>query len=179
MPSELLHFPPAYTLVGLYRLITDPSIRTPVLDKVKHASVRGAVVALVYAVGSWRVLDWIIRKFLIGGRGGFLGLRRGKVGDAVKESVDGLVRVGLGRFGFDIDLVFCKHYPAVKSGDELTTDTHLLILLPQISSILRFFIYKNLKIARSRAYALTVASRRKPSEFWSQVTKTIRCVAGN
>lgn len=48
-------------------------------------------------------------------------------------------------------------------------DTHLLILLPQISSILRFFIYKNLKLARSRAYALTVSSRRKPSEFWSQV----------
>lgn len=50
----------------------------------------------------------------------------------------------------------------------LRPDTHLLILLPQISSILRFFIYKNLKIARSRAYALTVSSRRKPAEFWSQ-----------
>lgn len=49
------------------------------------------------------------------------------------------------------------------------SDTHLLILLPQLSSILRFFIYKNLKIARSRAYALTVSSRRKPAEFWSQV----------
>lgn len=47
-----------------------------------------------------------------------------------------------------------------------------MILLPQISSILRFFIYKNLKIARSRAYALTVASRGKPSEFWSQVRFT-------
>lgn len=48
-------------------------------------------------------------------------------------------------------------------------DTHLLILLPQLSSILRFFIYKNLKLARSRAYALTVSSRRKPPQFWNQV----------
>lgn len=48
-------------------------------------------------------------------------------------------------------------------------DTHMLILLPQISSILRFFVYKNLKLARSRAYALTVSSRRKPPQFWNQV----------
>ena len=108
MPSEFLHFPPAYTLVGLYRLLTDPSIRTPVLDKVRHASIRGAVVALLYAVGSWRVLDWFIKRFLIGG-GGFLGLGRGKVGEAVKESVGGLVTVGLGRFSFQVDLVLCKH----------------------------------------------------------------------
>lgn len=53
-------------------------------------------------------------------------------------------------------------------------DTHLLILLPQISSILRFFIYKNLRLARSRAYALTVASRGKPTEFWSQVSSGAR-----
>lgn len=108
MPSELLHFPPAYTLVGLYRLLTDPSIRTPVLDKVRHASIRGAVVALLYAASSWRILDWFIRRFLIGG-GGFFGLGRGKVGEAVKESVGGLVTVGLGRFSFQVDLVFCKH----------------------------------------------------------------------
>lgn len=56
-------------------------------------------------------------------------------------------------------------------------DTHLLILLPQLSSILRFFIYKNLKLARSRAYALTVSSRGKPHEFWSQVGGGISILA--
>lgn len=61
-----------------------------------------------------------------------------------------------------------RHFP-------LSPDTHMIILLPQISSILRFFIYKNLKLARSRAYALTVASRDKPDEFWSQVSS--RCSA--
>ena len=44
----------------------------------------------------------------------------------------------------------------------------MLILLPQITQILRFCLKKNLKIARARAWGLTVASRRKPAEFWSQ-----------
>jgi hypothetical protein len=34
--------------------------------------------------------------------------------------------------------------------------------------MLKFFIKKNLRIARGRAYNLTLTSRRKPAEFWSQ-----------
>jgi len=142
-----------------------------VLDKVRHAAIRGIVVGLAYAVGSWKILDWFIRRFLISGGGGIFGFGRGRVGDAVKESVGGMVTVGIGRFSFNVDLVFCELTGNVGQGSTttLTTDTHLLILLPQISSILRLFVYKNLRLARSRAYALTVSSRRKPTEFWSQV----------
>ena len=114
MPSEFLHFPPAYTVVGLYRLLTDPSIRKPVLDKVKHASVRGAIVALVYAAGSWRFLDWFIRKFLVGG-GSFFRLGKGRVGEAVKESRRGQVHVGIGGLGLDVDLVFCGFHERKRS----------------------------------------------------------------
>jgi hypothetical protein len=39
---------------------------------------------------------------------------------------------------------------------------------------MNFFVKKNLRIARARAYALTVASRKKPAEFWSLVS----CGAG-
>lgn len=112
MPSELLHFPPAYTIVGLYRLITDSTIRGPVLDKVKHATVRGVIVGLVYAAGSWRFLDWFIRKFLIGGSG-FFGFGGKKVGEAVEHSVGGAIQVGLGRFSFNVDLVLCEQSPQV------------------------------------------------------------------
>jgi len=38
---------------------------------------------------------------------------------------------------------------------------------------MHFFVKKNLRIARARAYALTVASRKKPAEFWSQVSSHI------
>ncbi|ORY34271.1 hypothetical protein BCR39DRAFT_575803 [Naematelia encephala] len=150
MPSELLHLPPAYTLVGIYRLVTDPFIRQPVLDKIKHASIRGIVVGVVYAAGSWKILDWFVRTFLVGG-GGWFG--RKQVEAAISKSDRGHVWVGLGQFGVSLDLVLY---------------THLLILLPQLSSILRFFIYKNLRLARSRAFALTVSSRGKPKEFWNQ-----------
>lgn len=167
MPSELLHLPPLYAIVGLYRLATDHSIRTPVLDKVKHAAVRGIVVGGVYTALSWKAMDWFIQKFLIGG--GWW--RKGE--GVLKESDDGSVKVGLGKFSLSLNVVFCELSESRAGVDMVLTeilDTHLLILLPQLSSILRFFIYKNLKIARSRAYALTVSSRRKPVEFWSQVS---------
>lgn len=166
MPSELLHLPPLYAIVGLYRLATDPSIRTPVLDKVKHAAVRGIVVGSVYTVLSWKAMDWFIRKFLISG--GWW--KKGE--EVLKDSVDGSVQVGLGKFSLNLNAILCE-FSKFTMGDDMMLikipDTHLLILLPQLSSILRFFIYKNLKISRSRAYALTVSSRRKPAEFWSQV----------
>ncbi|OCF37642.1 hypothetical protein I316_00769 [Kwoniella heveanensis BCC8398] len=150
MPSELLHFPPIYTLVGLYRLLTDPVIRRPVLDKIKHASVRGLVVGGLYAGLSWKFMSWFVETFLVGqsGWGWF------KSPEKARDVTGGrVVHVGIGKLSVPVDVVLY---------------THLLILLPQLSSILRFFIYKNLKIARSRAYALTVSSRGKPHEFWSQ-----------
>jgi hypothetical protein len=101
MPSEFLHVPPAYTLVGLYRLCTDPSIRGPVFDKVKHATFRGLVVGAVYTVGSWGILQWVVKTFIVGGPGAFLGFGGGasrKVANAVGESGRGGVWVGLGRF---------------------------------------------------------------------------------
>ncbi|KAK4684346.1 hypothetical protein P7C73_g5836, partial [Tremellales sp. Uapishka_1] len=172
MPSELLHFPPSYTIVGIYRLLTDPLIRGPVLDKIKHASLRGAVVALIYAGGSWRILDWFVRTFLVGGGSffGIGGLGGKRVGEAVKDSVGGVIQIGLGSYSFNVDLVLCQSSLGTTEyiTPDTSPDTHLLILLPQVSSILRFFILKNLRLARSRAYALTVASRGKPAEFWSQ-----------
>jgi len=110
MPSELLHFPPFYTFVGLYRLLTDPLIREPVLDKVKHATLRGIVVSAIYTVGSWRTLDWFVRSFLVGGKGWFgfgMGKARASVGEAVSESRGGEVNVGLGGVGLNVDLVLC------------------------------------------------------------------------
>lgn len=116
MPSELLHLPPTYTLVGLYRLLTDPTIRGPVLDKVKHATFRGIVMAGVWSVGSWGVMDWFVRKFLVSGRGagggggGWFGFGVGKgVREAIGENIgEGRVWVGLGGVGGWVDLVFCE-----------------------------------------------------------------------
>jgi hypothetical protein len=104
MPSELLHAPPLYTVVGAYRLLTDPQIRGPVLDKVKHASVRGLIVGLVYAVVSWKPLDWFIRRFLVGGQWTLFGFR--KVKEVVEGHSDGKVKFR----GIELDIVLCTSH---------------------------------------------------------------------
>lgn len=47
-------------------------------------------------------------------------------------------------------------------------DTTILFILPQLSYLLNYFIKRNLRLARSRAYDLTVKSRGKPDSFWSK-----------
>jgi hypothetical protein len=73
MPQELLTFPPYYCVVGVYRLFTDASLRKPVWDKVKHATVRGLVVGTIYVVLTYRVQRWFVGTFLLGGFGLFGG----------------------------------------------------------------------------------------------------------
>ena len=114
MPSELLHIPPLYTVVGLYRLLTDRSIREPVFDKVRHAAVRGLIVGALYAVGSWKVMRWFVKTFVVGGPGIWFGLGAAK--RRVQESVGasggaGTVYVGLGGFGGQVDLILCTSEP--------------------------------------------------------------------
>jgi len=111
MPSELLHAPPLYTLVGIYRLLTDPQIRGPVLDKVKHASVRGLIVGLIYAIVSWRPLRWFIKRFLVGGEWTLFGFR--KVKEVVEEHGNGKVKFR----GIEFDIVLCMSEPLVDSDD--------------------------------------------------------------
>jgi hypothetical protein len=48
----------------------------------------------------------------------------------------------------------------------LNKDAALLIVSSQVTYILRFFLSRNIRIARDRAWAQTVASRGKGPEFW-------------
>ena len=51
--TSRLQFPPSYVVVGVYRLITDKSLRVPAWEKLKHGVVRGAAVALVWVSESY------------------------------------------------------------------------------------------------------------------------------
>lgn len=108
MPSELLHLPPSYTLVGAYRLLTDPSIRKPVLDKIKHASIRGILVGAVYTVVSWRYIDWFIRHFLVSGSGGWFGFGLGRKVEKAVGTAGGAGHGTVTIAGVEMDLVFCE-----------------------------------------------------------------------
>lgn len=92
MPTELLALPPAYTLIGFYRLCTDESIRKPVWDKVRHAAVRGAMVGAAYAVFGWGAMDFVVRRFIVG----------------KAAAKGGRVTLGSGTLAISIDLVFCE-----------------------------------------------------------------------
>lgn len=114
MPSELLHLPPLYTVVGLYRLLTDPSIRGPVLDKVKHASIRGLVVGLIYAIVSWQPLRWFVKRFLIGEGWTWFGLKKAQ--RVVQEHSGGKVEF----MGVQLDIVLCMSFAYCMPGSGLT-----------------------------------------------------------
>jgi len=61
--------------VGVYRLFTDDVLRPAVWAKVKHATIRGLVVAGVYVVATYRLQRWFVENFLMGGLGGLFGKR--------------------------------------------------------------------------------------------------------
>jgi hypothetical protein len=48
----------------------------------------------------------------------------------------------------------------------LNIDAAVLIVASQVTYILRFFLSRNIRIARDRAWAQTVASRGKGQDFW-------------
>lgn len=60
MPRPLL-------AVGVYRLFTDDKLRPAVWAKVKHATLRGLVVAGVYVAATYKLQRWFVENFLMGG----------------------------------------------------------------------------------------------------------------
>jgi len=130
--QELLLFSPAYTIVGIYRLLTDAILRQKVWDKLRHGFTRGVIVGGVWAVGTFGIQRTIVRIFLIN-----------------SPRITGLSHEDI--FGYKINVA---------------TYATCLFLSSQIQSIIQFFVGKNLRIARDRAWEHTLVSRGKAPEFW-------------
>lgn len=70
--------------------------------------------------------------------------------------------------------------PYITSMFTVQTWATMIFLTSQMSGIVRFFLSKNLRIAKDRAWDLTIASRGKPKDFWGpyaeewQIPPTIR-----
>ena len=56
----------------------------------------------------------------------------------------------------------------LNASHRIRTDTTVLFILPQLTSLIHYFVKRNLRLARARAWDLTVQSRNKPDEFWSK-----------
>ncbi|KAI0826830.1 hypothetical protein BC628DRAFT_1502659 [Trametes gibbosa] len=140
VPSNLrratsrLQFPPSYVLVGFYRLVTDRNLYVPAWQKCKHGLIRGATVAVVWGVGSFKIQRKFVELFLI-----------------KSPRVTGLSRDAL----FGIPMPF-----------DLPTYATLFFLSSQVSAVIYFFLSRNIRIARERAYDQTIASRGKGADWW-------------
>ncbi|KAI0647819.1 hypothetical protein C8Q79DRAFT_1109783 [Trametes meyenii] len=132
--TSRLQFPPSYVVVGFYRLVTDKTLYVPAWKKCKHGFVRGASVALVWAVGSFKIQRKFVEIFLI-----------------KSPSVTGLSRDAL----FGITMPF-----------DLPTYATTVFLASQVSTIIYFFLSRNIRIARERAYDQTIISRGKGADWW-------------
>ncbi|EKM51369.1 uncharacterized protein PHACADRAFT_200189 [Phanerochaete carnosa HHB-10118-sp] len=63
--SARLRFPPSYVVVGVYRLLTDKNLIIPAWRKCEHGVLRGAGVALAWAVLTFKIQRKFIEVFLI------------------------------------------------------------------------------------------------------------------
>ncbi|CDO76694.1 hypothetical protein BN946_scf184975.g3 [Trametes cinnabarina] len=110
-----------------YRLVTDRNLYVPAWQKCKHGLVRGAAVASVWAVGTFKIQRKFVEVFLI-----------------KSPRVTGLSRDAILGIPMPFDLPNCF----------------------QVSAIIYFFLSRNIRIARERAYDQTIASRGKGADWW-------------
>jgi hypothetical protein len=184
-----LEFPPSYVFVGVYRLITDKNLYGPVWDKCKHGTRRGAIVGGNWVRFSSTGQDKLMfcaynRPFSL------LSFKRDSSNDfypstSLSKCHTFVYSQRLYPFLVHHELLVYHATPclAIKSRSTsihvcllatravinvliFNTDAAVLIVGSQVTYILRFFLSRNLRIARDRAWDQTVASRGKGPDFW-------------
>jgi len=144
-----LKFPPSYVVVGVYRLCTDKSLYKPAWDKCKHGAQRGLVVGLIWTCLTYRIQKHIIRA-LINNPSSLFSL---SYITRLSQTASDLSEETL--LGFKLPF-------------NVSTYMAILLLGSQVTSIITFFLARNIGIARQRAWDQTVASRGKGPDFWQQ-----------
>ncbi|KAF8555068.1 hypothetical protein OG21DRAFT_1461494 [Imleria badia] len=142
-----LKFPPSYVVVGVYRLCTDKSLYKPAWDKCKHGAQRGLVVGFVWTCLTYRIQKHIIRA-LLNNPSSLLSL---KYITRLSQTASDLSE---------------ETFHGFKLPFNVSTYMAILLLGAQVTSILTFFLSRNIRIARQRAWDQTVASRGKGPDFW-------------
>ncbi|KAL4068819.1 hypothetical protein V8B97DRAFT_1872479 [Scleroderma yunnanense] len=141
-----LNFPPSYVVVGVYRLFTDESLYKPAWDKCRHGVRRGAIVGSV-----WAFLTYDIQKLIV----------RAVLNNPSRFSIKHITR--LSETATDLSE---ETFLGIKLPFNVSTYVTVLFIGTQITAILTFFLSRNIRIARQRAWDQTVASRGKGSDFW-------------
>ncbi|KAH0825940.1 hypothetical protein J3R83DRAFT_7532 [Lanmaoa asiatica] len=160
-----LKFPPSYVVVGVYRLCTDKSLYKPAWDKCKHGVQRGLIVGFLWTCLTYRIQRHIIRALLQNPSSlfsfNYITRLSQTASDLSEETFLGF------KLPFNVSTCTFLESPGVASLlMSFLSDMAVLLLGTQVTSIITFFLSRNIRIARQRAWDQTVASRGKGSDFW-------------
>ncbi|KAH7920371.1 hypothetical protein BV22DRAFT_1074078 [Leucogyrophana mollusca] len=145
--SLRLNFPPSYVVVGVYRLFTDKSLYKPAWDKCRHGARRGLIVGFIWTCLTYKIQRHIIKSALTNPSSFF--------------SFSSITRFSQTANELSHETLFGYRMPF-----SISTYVAVLLLGSQITAIISFFLSRNIRVARQRAWDQTVASRGKGSEFW-------------
>ncbi|PWN44972.1 hypothetical protein IE81DRAFT_298049 [Ceraceosorus guamensis] len=151
MPEELLNMPPAYCMVGAYRLAHDPLLWKPMWSRTSQAAKRAGAVAAGWAVVTWPVQRLFVSWFMKGSASvtGMASMYESTISTA--DRLDGSNDSSLLGFGMP----------------SLTTFAAMMFVLGQCNTIMEFWLRRKLRECRNEAYAATVRSRGKGDDWWT------------
>ncbi|KAH6910924.1 hypothetical protein BKA70DRAFT_1384941 [Coprinopsis sp. MPI-PUGE-AT-0042] len=161
-----MDFPVSYVFVGVYRLFTDPSLWQPAWEKCRNGTRRGLIVGAIWVALTFGIQKRFVEVFLRNSPR-ITGLSNDTVlGYKIPMSLHTCTSLG------SFTLIYSSGSP------EHPTDATLLYASHQLTSILYFFLSKNIRIARDRAYDYTVASRmrNKDDDFWKPYVEEFEVV---
>lgn len=153
VPQELhramlrLNFPSSYVVVGAYRLFTDKSLYVPAWNKCRNGARRGLICGFAWICASYSIQRRII-KAAVTNPSSIFSVR---YITRFEETADDLSHETL--LGFRLPF-------------SISTYVAILLVGSQVTSIINFFVARNIRVVRRRVWDQTVASRGKGPEFW-------------
>lgn len=142
--SLRLSFSPTYSLVGIYRLLTDYHLQSAVWAKCKHGTLRGLAVGGFWVFISWRSQLGFVEKFLMGTKQvtRFAGKDTTILGYTIPLALYATFFIVGSQFWYSESGIV-----SIQNAMDLTIRFFSLFL------VLRFFLSKNIRIARARAWS--------------------------
>lgn len=180
-----LEFPPSYVVVGAYRLLSDKSLFVPMWQKCRNGFLRGIAVGGVWVCDCWQgsppklltttqyaVLSDLLyptwaHKNLLDKVCQLCGGTLWSLSSSALQTLLATQTILSWVTGLHLT------YPPVRFLLYSSSIAHrtrvgavIVLLSSQITFILKFFLSRNLRIARERAWDQTIASRGKGPAFW-------------
>ena len=181
MPKQFISLPVVYIITGLYRTIHDTNIRVPVWVRANAPYSMKSVIAVAGQATAWidartgsriniciSIICFIVHPLIR-----FLKavltfhIQRGVISLFLSKYAPrffAFVRVSLAFRSST--LTNALYVPYVTQYLSVTTWATLVSLSSQMGGIVEFFLSKNIRIARDRAWDLTIISRGKSRDFW-------------